>query len=352
METVDLPGMTPRQAEAHKGDFGKVLVIAGSEGMIGAPAMVATGAMRTGTGLCRIATFKDILAPVLTLCPVATGYIINPRDIKSLVEFADLHDAVAIGPGLGISANNKKIMLELLEKHRGPMIVDADALNILASLEASEWPKRRDWSNVILTPHTGEFMRLMTAVAKRGGNIGMAAEKTPPVSSSPRSLVDEDDPPSTADGVAIDIPKETSPDTAATPTVESIRQTGPDRSALAELLSRATGCIVVLKGHHTVIADGGRIGVNKTGNPAMATAGSGDVLTGVIASLVGQGFPCAPAARLGVHLHGLAGDLAAQAIGPAGILATDIAEFIPRAMAQYLRNGASSQCQDSATCVH
>ncbi len=335
METINLPGMLPRKAEAHKGDFGKVLVIAGSECMVGAPAMVATGAMRAGTGLCRIAAIKDILPQVLMLCPVATGYIINPRDIKSLLEFADLHDAVAIGPGLGISTGTKKIVLELLERHRGPMVVDADAINTLSALEASEWPKRRDWSNVILTPHMGEFMRLMAAIAKRGGNIGMAAEKTPAAPSAPRSLAEDDDLPSTADGVALDIADEPSAATAVEAAPEPVINNSPDRTALAELLSRATGCVVVLKGHHTVIADGGRIGINKTGNPGMATAGSGDVLTGVIASLVGQGLPCAQAARLGVHLHGLAGDLAAKAIGPAGILATDIAEYLPRAIAAY-----------------
>jgi NAD(P)H-hydrate epimerase len=337
METIDLPSMMPRQAEAHKGDFGKVLVIAGSECMLGAPAMVATGAMRTGTGLCRIAAGKDILPQVLMLCPVATGYIINPRDMKSLLDFADLHDAVAIGPGLGTSAGTKKIVLELLERHRGAMVVDADALNTLATLEASEWPKRRDWSNVILTPHTGEFMRLMAAVAKRGGNIGMAAEKAPAAPAAPRSLADDDDLPSTADGVALDMADEPAAATAVESPPEPVVSSGPDRTALAELLSRATGCVVVLKGHQTVIADGGRIGINKTGNPGMATAGSGDVLTGVIASLVGQGLPCAQAARLGVHLHGLAGDLAAKAIGPAGILATDIAEYLPRAIATHLK---------------
>ena len=337
METIELPGMMSRRSEAHKGDFGKVLVIAGSECMIGAPAMVATGAMRAGTGLCRIATIKDILPQVLTICPVATGYIINPRDIKSLVEFAELHDAVAIGPGMGTSTSTKKIVLELLERHRGPMVLDADALNTLALLEASEWPTRRDWSNVVLTPHMGEFMRLMAAVAKRGGNIGMAAEKSPVAANAPRSLVDDDDLPSTADGIALDMPDETAAATAVQTAVEPTVNSGPDRTALAELLSRATGCIVVLKGHHTVIADGGRIGINKTGNPAMATAGSGDVLTGVIASLIGQGIPCAQAARLGVHLHGSAGDLAAKAVGPAGILATDIAEFMPRAIAAYIK---------------
>ena len=340
METIELPAITPRRSEAYKGDFGKVLVIAGSDCMIGAPALVATGAMRTGTGLCRIATVKDILPQVLTICPVATGFIINPRDIKSLVEFADHHDAVAVGPGLGTSATTKKIVLELLERHCGPIVLDADALNTLASLEASEWPTRRDWSNVILTPHMGEFMRLMAAVAKRGGNIGMAAEKAPAAAvSAPRSLADDDDDlPSTADGIALDMADEAAAAAPVTSAVEPAAQSGPDRTALAELLSRATGCVVVLKGHQTVIADGGRIGINKTGNPAMATAGSGDVLTGVIASLVGQGgLSCAQAARLGVHLHGLAGDLAAKAIGPAGVLATDIAEYMPRAIAAYIK---------------
>jgi NAD(P)H-hydrate epimerase len=338
METIELPGMTPRRAEAHKGDFGKVLVIAGSDCMIGAPAMVATGAMRAGTGLCRIATFKDILSQVLTICPVATGFVINPRDMKSLVEFAELHDAVAIGPGMGTGTSTKKIVLELLERHRGPLVLDADALNNLSLLEASEWPTRRDWSNVVLTPHMGEFMRLMAAVAKRGGNIGMAAEKSPVTASAPRSLADDDDDlPSTADGVALEMQDEPAAATAVQSPVEPAVSGGPDRTALAELLSRATGCVVVLKGHNTVIADGGRIGINKTGNPAMATAGSGDVLTGIIASLIGQGIPCAQAARLAVHLHGSAGDLAAKAIGPAGILATDIADFVPRAIAAYMK---------------
>ncbi|EQD45262.1 Uncharacterized protein family, carbohydrate kinase-related domain protein, partial [mine drainage metagenome] len=220
--------------------------------------MVATGAMRTGAGLCRIATVKDILPSVLTICPVATGFIINPRDIKSLVEFADQHDVVAVGPGLAMGATTRKIVLELLERHRGPMVLDADALNTLAALEASEWPTRRDWSNVILTPHMGEFMRLMAAVAKRGGNIGLAAEKAPAAVSAPRSLADDDDPPSTADGVALDMPEESAAATAVQCAPEPAVKSGPDRTALAELLSRATGCVVVLKGHQTVIADGGR----------------------------------------------------------------------------------------------
>ncbi|HTV48958.1 MAG TPA: NAD(P)H-hydrate dehydratase [Phycisphaerae bacterium] len=337
METIELPRISRRREDSHKGDYGRVLIIAGSENMIGAPALAALAALRTGSGLCRIATVKEILPFVLSICPCATGYPINARDIKGLLEFADQHDAVAVGPGLGLSTTTRRIVLDLLERHSGPMVLDADALNTLSALEASEWPKRRDWGNVVLTPHMGEFMRLMAAVMKRGGTLSAAAaEALNPsaqavaVSAGAKSQTAEDDAPSTADGIPLDLPAEESATSAApqaAPTSE-----GPDRSALAELLSRGTGCVVVLKGHNTVVADGLRIGVNQTGNPGMATAGAGDVLTGVIASLLGQGFASAEAALLGVHIHGTAGDLAAEQVGPAGLLATDVIQMLPKAV--------------------
>ncbi|EQD41690.1 sugar kinase, partial [mine drainage metagenome] len=126
------------------------------------------------------------------------------------------------------------------------------------------------------------------------------------------------------------------PVSAGTPA--ATKDSPPDRWALAEILSRATGCVVVLKGHRTAIADGGRGAINQTGNPAMATAGMGDVLTGVIAALIGQGLAPAEAAVLGVHIHGLAGDMAAQAIGPAGLLSTDVANLLPKALATRIAN--------------
>jgi NAD(P)H-hydrate repair Nnr-like enzyme with NAD(P)H-hydrate dehydratase domain len=224
-------------------------------------------------------------------------------------------------------------------------VLDADALNALALLDPSEWPKRRDWSNVVLTPHMGEFMRLMNAVMKRGGTIAQAAAdpqslSTPPSPGSPkrgRSLADDDDTPSTADGVVLEIAPEESgsgetPATPATPAGSAPSE--PSHTSLAELLARSTGAVVLLKGHRTVITDGHRFAVNTTGNPAMATAGSGDVLTGVIASLIGQKFSAIDAAVLGAHLHGMAGDLAAAAIGPAGIVATDIISHLPQALAR------------------
>lgn len=339
METIELPKLTPRRLESHKGDYGKVLIIAGSDYMLGAPALAATAAFRAGAGMVRIAAAKELLPHILTMCPTATGFPINPRDTKSLIAFADQHDSVAIGPGMGVNPLTRRIVLELLERHHRPMVLDADALNTLASLEASEWPTRRDWSNIVLTPHMGEFMRLMGAVMKRGGDVALTPEAAGPLApaaakSSARSLVEDDDEPSTADGIPVDLPMEQSVEASAPAASQATARStaGPDHSALAELLSRGTGCVVVLKGHRTAIADGQRAAVNKTGNPGMATAGSGDVLTGVIASLLGQRFNAVNAAVLGVHLHGLAGDIAAETIGPAGLLATDIAAMLPQAL--------------------
>jgi NAD(P)H-hydrate repair Nnr-like enzyme with NAD(P)H-hydrate dehydratase domain len=370
METIELPRVPRRRVDSHKGDYGKVLIIGGSETMIGAPALAALAACRSGAGLCRIATPKEILPFALTICPSATGFALHARDLKGLLEFADRHDAVAVGPGFGNSAASRRVVLELLERHSGPLVLDADALNILSSLEASEWPKRRNWSNVVLTPHAGEFMRLMGAVMKRGGDMASAgraqnqslpetprgdspgpgassdaaASESPPGRGGKTRSLSEDDVPSTADGIPLEIDAESAESTNsggdATPPDDlragSLATGAPDRSALAELLSRSTGCVVVLKGHRTVVAEGKRLAVNPTGNPAMATAGVGDVLTGVITALIGQGFGCAEAALLGVYVHGLAGDMAAEQIGPAGLLATDIIALLPRARATRL----------------
>jgi len=341
METIALPSLAPRQVESHKGDYGKVLVIAGSETMIGAPAIVALGAFRAGAGLVRIATAKEILPHVLTICPYATGFPWTSSKTRELLTFADEHDALAVGPGLGQAAGIRRLVLELLERHPGPMVLDADALNVLATLDASEWPKRRDWSNVVLTPHMGEFMRLMSAVMKRGGTVvEQAVEPQAPAngtvapSKRTRSLVD-DDQPCTADGVAVEMAPE--PEAALvdeTPAAPApVAAPPPGHMSLAELLARGTGAVVVLKGHRTVITDGTRYAINTTGNPGMATAGAGDVLTGVIATLLAQKMPTLEAAALGAHLHGLAGDLAAQAIGPAGLVATDIVQYLPKALA-------------------
>jgi len=352
METIPTPTLPQRKADSHKGDYGKVLIIAGSDIMIGAPALVATGALRAGSGLVRIAAPKEIIPAVLTICPCATAFAWSSTKIKDLLGFADEHDVLAVGPGLGNSPAVKRLILELIERHHGPMVFDADALNTLAQLEPSEWPKRRNWGNIVLTPHPGEYMRLMSAVMKRGANVALspatdssrtaaeaAAAATAIAPPKTRSLVEEDDAPSTADGMVLDLPEESAKAAAAVEqeAAKPAEPAPPDRTPLAELLARGTGCVVVLKGHRTVVTDGSRFAINTTGNPAMATAGSGDVLTGVIASLIGQKLSPLNAAVLGVHLHGLSGDLARQEIAgdAAGILATDIAAYVPKAMAKH-----------------
>ncbi len=345
---MSLPSLPQRKLDSHKGDYGKVLIIAGSETMIGAPALVALAALRTGSGLVRIAAPKEIIPAVLTICPHATAFPWSSTRIKDLLAFADEHDVLAVGPGLGTSPAVKRLILELLERHSGPMVFDADALNTLATLDPSEWPKRRNWGNIVLTPHMGEYMRLVAAVMKRGANINLtpdsaksSANETDSItanapSKKTRSLVDEDDAPSTADGITLDMPEET---TSAEPTQDSPPKAEdsnhPDRTPLAELLARGTGSIVVLKGHRTVITDGTRFAINTTGNPAMATAGSGDALTGIIASLIGQKISPLDAAVLGTHIHGLSGDLARNAFAPnaAGLLSTDIINHLPAAIA-------------------
>ncbi|HVT80378.1 MAG TPA: NAD(P)H-hydrate dehydratase [Phycisphaerae bacterium] len=344
METTPLPTLPRRQADSHKGDYGKILVIAGSETMIGAPALTARAALRCGSGLVRIAAPKEIIPAVLTICPEATAFAWSATKIKDLLAFADEHDVLAVGPGLGSAAAVKRLILELIERHHGPLVFDADALNVLSTLEPSEWPKRRNWGNIVLTPHMGEYMRLIAAVMKRGANVSLAppnpaaAEAEAPKKS--RSLADDDDDaPSTADGLVLDLPAEAA--TATEPEPAPAKEAGPaepDRTPLAELLARGTGTIVVLKGHRTVITDGNRTAINTSGNPAMATAGSGDVLTGVIASLIGQKLSPLDAAVLGAHVHGTAGDLARAAIGPhaVGIITADIIERLPHALARVI----------------
>ncbi len=352
METIAPPTVSPRNADTHKGDYGRVLVIAGSETMIGAPALVGLAALRTGAGLVRIAAPKDVIPAILAVCPYATGFPWTATRVKDLLAFAEEYDALAVGPGLGTSAGVKRLVLELLERHHGPMVLDADALNTLAGLDASEWPKRRDWSNVVLTPHMGEYMRLMGAVMKRGGTITAPNETgeerpQPAPARKARSLAD-DDAPSTADGVALEIAPAPAPEAQADTTGDIAAPSAgpegtPDRTPLAELLAKGTGGVVVLKGHRTVVTDGIRFATNTTGNPAMATAGSGDALTGILAALLGgaaggEKLATLEAAVLGVYVHGLAGDMAREAIIGAGsqcggLLATDIIQYVPKAMA-------------------
>ncbi len=281
MQTVNsIPKLKPRAVDGHKGDYGKVCIIAGSVGMSGAAALAGRAALRAGAGLVRVAVPKTILPIVATIEPSFTTIAlpedehgrISTKAIDAILNAVDENDALAFGPGMGLSRAIRSILEILLEQPSLRLLIDADGLNNLARLK--NWPAKRK-ANLILTPHPGEMKRLWSGL---------------------------------------------------------LRQTLPtDRREQATTFAQQTGSIVVLKGAGTVVTDGERIYVNQTGNPGMATAGSGDVLTGVITALMGQGLRDFDAAVLGVYVHGLAGDIAAEKLGQISLIATDIIEALSAA---------------------
>ncbi|MDT8301179.1 MAG: NAD(P)H-hydrate dehydratase [Sedimentisphaerales bacterium] len=281
MQVIDtIPKLKPRAIEAHKGDFGKVCIIAGSAGMSGAAALAGRAALRAGAGLVRVATPKSVLPIVASIEPSFTTIAlpedslgrISAKAINLILEAAGQNDCLAFGPGLGISGALRSLLEKLLQQDQLRMIIDADGLNNLAGI--------KDWStglkaSLILTPHPGEMKRLWSALLR--------------------------------------VPLPT------------------DRQQQAVQLAQKTKTIVVLKGAGTVVTDGQKVYINKTGNPGMATAGSGDVLTGIITALAGQGLNNFDAAVLGVYMHGLAGDISAENLGQTSLIATDIIDALPEA---------------------
>jgi NAD(P)H-hydrate epimerase len=280
----DIPKLKPRAVDGHKGDYGKVCIIAGSVGMSGAAALAGRAALRAGAGLVRVATPKSVLPIVAAIEPSFTTIAlpedgagrISAKAIHAVLEAAGQNDAVAFGPGIGISGALRSILERLLDQQNLRLVIDADGLNNLAGLK--NWPARLK-AKLILTPHPGEMKRLWS---------GLFREQLP-----------------------------------------------PDRQEQAIQLSKRTNAVVVLKGAGTVVTDGEKVYINKTGNPGMATAGSGDVLTGVITALLGQGLTDFDAAVLGVYIHGLAGDIAAERIGQVSLMTTDIIDSLPDA---FLKN--------------
>lgn len=281
MQMIDkLPAAPVRPADAHKGTFGRVLVIGGSRGMSGAPSLAGLGALRGGAGLVYVAVPSEILPIVAAIepsyltIPLATDEehgCLSTDGLTGLRKACEGKVAIALGPGLGQSRGVAAIVNSLFTELPQPMVVDADALNVLASQKAA--------GQRILTPHPGEFARLI------GSDIA---------------------------------------------TVQS------QRAKLAAEFAATHGVIVVLKGQRTVITDGDRVAINHTGNPGMATGGSGDVLTGLIAALLAQGMPAFEAAQLGAHLHGLAGDLAAAEQSQPGLIASDLPKFLAQAWQRFL----------------
>jgi NAD(P)H-hydrate epimerase len=282
MRRRDLRPLLPRRRpDSHKGDFGHVLIVAGSSGKGGAARMTALAALEAGCGLVTVAVPRSLVNRLVAgAMEVMTEALDETADgtlaasaLPRLMELVQGKRVVAIGPGLTTHPETKKLVRALVRRIRVPLVIDADGLNAFAGEAGRLSGARRA---LLLTPHPGEMARL----------VGLT----------------------TAEVQA-------------------------DRVRLARDLARRRRCHVVLKGHLTLVAaPGGRVSVNPTGNPGMAKGGSGDLLTGILAGLIAQGLEPGDAARLGVYLHGLAGDLAAGRRGEMAVLARDILSGIPGAL--------------------
>ncbi len=270
----------PRPLSAHKGDFGHVLLVAGSIGKAGAAILGAQGAVRSGAGLVTAAVPESIVQTVdggslesMTL-PLPCGEDGGLTDLaaRRIEEFSVDKDVLAVGPGLGMIASTIDAVRTLIAQSTLPLVLDADGLNAVGGqLEIL----RERTAATVLTPHPGELGRLLGITASEVAN---------------------------------------------------------NRLEITREAAKRTGSIVVLKGHRTLIADPkAGVFVNPTGNPAMASGGSGDVLTGMVAALIGQGLSALDAARLGVYLHGFAGDLVAGGEFSIGFSASDLVAAIPEA---------------------
>ncbi len=262
-----------RAVDAHKGDFGKLLLLCGSKGYTGAAYLAAMGALRSGAGLVFLGVPESIYAIEAVKLNEAIVFPLPDEDgklsaaaIPDILERLPKMDAVLLGPGLGQGEGVFAVVKTVLEHAVCPVVLDADGINLIASHKDIV---RGRTAPTILTPHGGEFARL-------GGN------------------------------------------------------TVCDRRVAAEQMAQDLNCIMLLKGHETVITDGITTYINPTGNPGMAVGGSGDVLAGIITALLGQGIDPLRAAACGAWLHGAAGDICAEEIGQYGMLPSDMVHVLPR----------------------
>lgn len=267
-----------RDAWGHKGDFGKILLLCGSRGFTGAAYFAAMGALRCGAGLVYLGVPESIYGIEAGKLNEPVVFPLPEKDGKlSQAALEDVlprlmqMDAVVLGCGLGRSEETTAVIQAVLQQATCPVVLDADGINGLAG--HMDVVRRRAWPT-ILTPHDGEFLRM-------GGQLG------------------------------------------------------PDRMASAAETARDLGCIVLLKGHRTCITDGIRGYRNLTGNPGMAVGGSGDVLAGMILSLIGQGLRPADAARVGAWLHGRCGDVCANRLSEYGMTPTDMLGVLPEVLHEY-----------------
>ena len=270
-----------REFKTHKGDYGHVFVVGGSLGLTGAVCLAAQSALRVGAGLVTAGIpeslnniFEIKLTEVMSLpLPETQNAALSLKAYADINEFAKKIDVIACGCGGARHSSTQKLFQRLVREIDKPLVVDADGINALS--QKREVLEKRNTSHVILTPHEGEFSRLT------GEDCGVIRKK---------------------------------------------------RKELAKRFALRYNLILVLKGDKTIVTDGQKFFENTTGNPGMATAGSGDVLTGIISGLVAQGMECYKSACLGVYLHGLAGDCAAGDISQACVVASDIIKYLPNAI--------------------
>ena len=262
-----------RDVNASKGDFGRILLLCGSRGFTGAAALAAMGALRSGAGLVYLGVPESIYAIEAiklnepVVFPLADeGGMLSDRSIGEIQGRLSAMDAVLVGPGLGRSPGTRAVVTAVMESYQGCVVLDADGINVLS--EHRNVLRGRKYPTV-LTPHDKEFRRI-------GGNLTL-------------------------------------------PRVQA-----------AEAFAAEMGVTLLLKGHETIITDGERTYINKTGNPGMAVGGSGDVLSGMIVSLVGQGIEPLLAASVAAWLHGRAGDVCAEQMGQYGMLPSDMLQVLPR----------------------
>ena len=272
--TDALKNLPPRKDDSNKGDYGRLLCICGSEGMCGAAYLAAKAAYRMGAGLVRIFTPRENLIPLQTLLPeaIVSVYDSPSPDRGALLDALEWADAIVIGCGLGRSAASRQILSAALRYSDKPTVIDADGLNLISANPAL----KKYLSGKIITPHILEMSRL----------CGLFVED-----------------------------------------IKSGRETA------AYEFSHKTGCVCALKSHRSCVADGSdRVYVNNSGNNGMATAGSGDVLAGIIGGILAQNksgsLSLSDTAALGVYIHGLAGDIAAEKLGKYSLMASDIIDAL------------------------
>ncbi len=314
IDPVDsLPPLPMRPADGHKGTFGTVCVVGGQAQpprvMLGGPAFSAEAALRTGAGLAVLAVPEPLLIAALEIAPSATGLALpvdgsgtlRPSDVAELLDqYLFSFRCLAVGPGLGSGVPQQQVVVRLAAQTDVPVVLDADGLNALAALPEFSGDIR---ASCILTPHPGEYQRL-------ADSLGLEVDPVDP----------------------------------------------SQRVAAASILAQRLGCVVVLKGANTVVSDGLRAWVSNARNPVLATAGTGDVLTGVIAGLVAQffkphlgsgaraitaedqgGFSLYDCARVGVALHERAADAWSKQHGSAGLVARDLLAYLPDAVRDWPR---------------